>query len=198
MSAMTRRKFLKRSGGATVAALVACNLVESSLAQTVNGSSSYALICTQEPAEGDWGGALLDVTGAHGGNVGFSMLMGGNRYLAIATAVTNHDHPTFGSRCIRVGTSGRNPDHTVAKVCVAGAFIALVRPASGAATVITLTPKHWVSLTLDPATGFITVSDSGLGHTSPSVAGGAPIVTTSKITTTGGGSKKLPLTSNGA
>ncbi len=55
MSSMTRRKFLKRSGGATVATLVAWNLASTQANAQIeeNGGSSgseYFLICTKAPS----------------------------------------------------------------------------------------------------------------------------------------------------
>ncbi len=187
----TRRRFLRRTGAAAIASVVAWGALSQSTLADEEESSSWGIVCKQEPASGDWGEALLDVVGAHGANTAAGLVLGGHRYLALATSVTNYQHPQWGTRTIRAGSLGRGENYDWAKVCVAGAFAALT-DAGGTVSTIILKPKHYVMMTLDEQ-GNITVSDSGNGHTDTQVAGGANITAISKIDVTGQGTKSVTL-----
>lgn len=191
LNMFTRRSFLKTTA-LTVGAVA---ILSQGRALAANGSGDkgsnipdeYFLLCTQEPAESDWGEKLA-ASGLGTNSLALGLLQR-DRYLGFVAAVTNVYHPQWVNRCIRVGEVGRNNDWDWAKVCVAACY----RAKSGSGTEVKLTPKHYASLMLDIKSGKIGVSDSGKGHTVNGVAGGSGISGVAKIDITGNNTRKVTL-----
>ncbi|MBK1835659.1 twin-arginine translocation signal domain-containing protein [Roseibacillus ishigakijimensis] len=186
---LTRRKFLKRTGGATVGAIIATGALMQSVHAEEEEASSWCLVCQQEPAQGDWGEGFFDSIYSASGLDVAGLLLAQDRSVALVGGITNYYTQAHGSKCIRAGAPGRNQLANSSKVCVAGAY----RATDAAGNSALFLPKHYVTLSVDRETGSISVSNSGAGYEDEGTLGGSDVKAMAKINVQGNGTKKVTL-----